>query len=159
MDNKTWIATTAAQAQAGGHIFPQYAAAEAALESAHAGVFGASGLAVQDNNLFGTKQHQHPVYGTHNIPTREFLDPDGPGPLPREWKVVNAAWVHYPDLASCFSDRMATLQRLRHAYPHYDAALNATNGETYVREVSQTWSTDPARGDKVLQIFKLYFAS
>ncbi len=77
--NQEFLQTTAAAARAAGHIFPEYAACEAALESA----WGQSSLAVKGNNLFGTKQHVHPIYGTLNIPTREFLH--------STWVVVNAA--------------------------------------------------------------------
>lgn len=129
------------QAIRSGHIFPQMAAAEAALESG----FGTSGLAISDNNLFGMKQHKHPVYGTHVLPTKEFLN--------GEWTVVNAQWIKYPDWAACFSDRMDTLRRLKDAYPHYAAALAATDATTYVTEVSRTWSTDPQRAAKVISIF------
>jgi len=36
---------------------------------------------------------------------------------------------------------------------HYRAALAASKGEDYVRQVSLSWATDPARADKVLAIF------
>lgn len=150
---KAWLEATAEAAQNGGHTWPEYAACESALESG----FGQSLLARQDNNLFGTKQHAHPIYGTHNIPTKEFLDSNGDGT--KEWVVVNAAWVSYPNFSACFDDRMATLARLRRAYPHYDAALTATDGETFVREASKSWSTDPARADKVLEIHAAAFES
>jgi flagellum-specific peptidoglycan hydrolase FlgJ len=152
---KTWLDATAAAAKDGGHTWPEYAACEAALESG----FGQSLLARADHNLFGTKQHTHPIYGTHNIPTREFLDPDGPGPEDKQWVMVNAAWITYPNFAACFDDRMTTLGRLRRMYPHYDAALRATDGQTFVHEVSQTWSTDPERASKVLDIHNEYFAT
>lgn len=128
----------ATQAQ---HVWPEFAACEAALESN----FGASLLAVQDNNLFGMKQHKHHVYGDHILPTNEFLN--------GEWITVDADFVHYPSWRECFQDRMATLLRLAAVYPHYARALDARDGETYVREVSETWSTDPKRGEKVLAIY------
>ena len=53
----------------------------------------------------------------------------------------------------CFSARMRLLQGASRKYPHYAAALAATTGEEFVREVSQTWSTDPARASKVLSIY------
>jgi flagellum-specific peptidoglycan hydrolase FlgJ len=124
-----------------GHIFPEMAACEAALESG----YGRSQLAVQDRNLFGMKQHQHPIYGTHSLPTREFLGD--------AWIAVTADWVSYPDLSSCFADRMATLQRLSSIYRHYAAALKAASATTYIYEVSRTWSTDPERAEKVLNIY------
>jgi len=145
--NKLWIQDIATQAQAGGHIFPEYAAAEAALESN----WGQSRLAREANNLFGQKARKNNPYGELSIDTREFLN--------GEWVVQPAHWIAYPDVATCFKDRMTTLQRLRHAYPHYNDALNAANGEDYVNSVSLTWSTDPSRAQKVLQIHGLYFGN
>lgn len=145
--NKQWVIQTAVSAKAGGHTWPEYAACEAALESG----FGTSLLARQDNNLFGTKQHQHPIYGTHNLPTREFVNGG--------WIETTAAWIVFPSLSACFDDRMTTLGRLRNAYPHYNQALTATDGETFVREVSKTWSTDPNRGQKVIDIYKSVYGN
>ena len=123
------------------HVWPEFAACEAALESG----YGHSQLATQDNNLFGCKQHVHPIFGTHSLPTREFLS--------GEWVTAEANWIHYPDWQACFADRMSTLRRLAPKFPHYAAALAAKTGEEYTREVSRTWSTDPARAEKVLKIF------
>lgn len=136
-----FLKQAAAAARAAGHAFPEMAACEAALESA----WGRSGLAVTDHNLFGMKQHRHPVYGTHVLPTREFE-----GGM---WRSVSAAWVSYPDVEACFADRMNSLRRLAAVFPHYKNALTATDAAGYVREVSRTWSTDPARADKVIAIF------
>lgn len=130
-----------------GHPFPHMAAAEAALESN----YGLSELARDANNLFGMKQHAHAVYSTMNLPTREF---EG-----GEWLQTVASWVEYPDWGSCFADRLATLQRLSNAFPHYKAALAATSPEAYIAEVSKTWSTDPARGAKCLAIYNEYLAA
>jgi flagellum-specific peptidoglycan hydrolase FlgJ len=140
-EQKNFLRTAAEAAAKAGHIFPEMAACEAALESS----YGKSVLAVLDKNLFGMKQHKHPIYGTHILPTKEFQN--------GEWITINASWVSYPDWASCFKDRMSTLQRLATAFPHYAAALAAKDSEVYVREVSQTWSTDPKRAEKVLAIY------
>lgn len=128
------------------HPFNVMAACEAGLESG----FGTSGLAIKDNNLFGMKQHSHPVYGTHNLPTKEFLN--------GQWVTVMAAWVSYPGWRECFEDRMATLQRLapQPGFEHYRDALNATDAITYVKCVSAKWSTDPHRADKVIAIYNEY---
>ena len=138
-----FLCKAAAAAQAAGHIFPEYAACEAALESA----WGQSGLATRANNLFGQKQCQPPLDGTTTLtlPTREFLNGN--------WVVVNANWVRFADWSSCFQARMQLLRAASSKYPHYAAALAATSGEEFVREVSQTWSTDPARASKVLSIY------
>jgi flagellum-specific peptidoglycan hydrolase FlgJ len=141
--HQAFLRRALAEATKAQHIFPEMAACEAALES-H---FGESVLAIQDNNLFGMKAHRHmnPAYGVVNLPTREFEN--------SEWIQTEASWCKYPDWASCFADRITTLKRLASVYPHYAHALEAGSGVTYVREVSQTWSTDPARADKVLTIY------
>jgi len=141
---REFIEKATAEASRANHPFPVMAACEAALESN----YGLSALAREDFNLFGIKQHAHPVYGTANLPTREFEN--------GEWTRVLASWVVYPDWCSCFADRMATLERLSNAYPHYKAALAATDPELYVTEVSKTWSTDPERGKKVISIYRDY---
>jgi flagellum-specific peptidoglycan hydrolase FlgJ len=138
---KQWLTDTAAAATTAQHIYPEMAACEAGEESN----FGKSGLATRDNNLFGMKQHTHPVYGTEVLPTREWQN--------SEWEVVQASWVKYPDLATCFQDRMNTLRRLSVRYPNYAAALAAPDAVTYVTDVSKTWSTDPNRGQKVIDIY------
>ena len=139
--NRDFLHRAFLAAEAAAHIFPEMAACEAALESG----YGRSQLAAQDNNLFGMKQHVHPIYGTHSLPTRELLS--------GEWKTVEANWIRYPDWAACFADRMATLKRLASVYPHYKNALAAASATTYINEVSLTWSTDPERAEKVLAIY------
>lgn len=145
--NKQWLIQTSAAAKSGGHIWPDYASCEAALESG----FGTSLLARQDNNLFGTKQHQHPIYGTQNLPTKEFEA--------GQWVETTAAWIVFPSLSACFDDRMATLGRLRAYYPEYNQALIAVYGADFVRNVSKRWSTDPNRAQKVLDIYSEAFGS
>ena len=130
-----------------GHIWPVMAAAEAALESG----FGISELAIQDNNLFGMKQHVHPIFGTATLPTKEF------NKVTHLWaQVEGVKWVKYPTLRDCFTDRMATLNRLKANYPNYASALTAPNALTYISFVSQTWSSDPKRAAKVQAIYQEY---
>jgi flagellum-specific peptidoglycan hydrolase FlgJ len=143
---RDFLDRASAEATRASHPFPQMAACEAALESS----WGNSQLAREGNNLFGMKQHAHPIYGTMTLPTREFLLGD--------WKQVTAKWVSYPDWRSCFVDRLATLQRLSNAFPHYKAAIDAQDAKTYITEVSQTWSTDPRRAEKILSIYEEYIA-
>lgn len=140
-DQQTFLTNAAKAAQAAGHIFPEMAACEAADESA----WGTSELAKQDFNLFGCKQHQHPVYGTVHIPTREFVH--------QSWVTEDAAWVQYPSIEACFEDRMNTLRTMMTTYPHYGLALAADNAEEYVTEVSLSWSTDPNRAAKCIAIY------
>jgi flagellum-specific peptidoglycan hydrolase FlgJ len=149
-----WIEQAMEAAANGGHLFPDIAACEAALESN----YGESQLAKEGLNFFGMKQHQHPEYGTLSLPTKEFEH--------GQWTVVQANWVLYPTYASCFQDRMETLGRLSSArnaqgelaYPHYLAALHAATPEDFVKEVSQHWSTDPNRATKVLEIRDAFLA-
>lgn len=143
---KAFLNVTAEAAQQAEHPWPEYAACEAALESD----FGQSGLARNDNNLFGCKQHAHPLYGTVYLPTREFLS--------GAWITVEAEFVRYPSYMACFKDRVDTLCKLAPRYPHYKAALAARTGEEFITEVSKTWSTDPARAQKVLAIHKEFYS-
>lgn len=145
LERKQWLEAMAQAAVDGGHIFPNMAACEAAEESN----YGQSALARDDNNLFGMKQHQHPVYGTISLPTREFLG--------GSWKVVSANFVEYPDIKTCFQDRMATLKHLSGSYPHYAQALAAPGPFEYVIAVSKTWSTDPGRAAKVIGIYNEWY--
>lgn len=136
-----FLQDAARAAQKSGHIFPEMAACEAALESS----WGASQLAKDANNLFGQKQRVHPEYGSITLPTKEFIN--------HQWVTEEAAWVKYPDWESCFADRMRTLERLAPSYPHYAMALEAETAEDYVTNVSLSWSTDPDRASKVTSIF------
>jgi flagellum-specific peptidoglycan hydrolase FlgJ len=144
---KQFLDRATAEAVKANHPFAQMAACEAALESN----WGNSKLACEGNNLFGMKQHAHAVFGTMTLPTREFENGD--------WITVSANWVSYPDWRACFADRLCTLERLSNAYPHYKAALEAPDAQSYIAEVSKTWSTDPKRAEKVLAIYKEYVPS
>lgn len=152
---KAWLDQISKAAENAGVKFPTMQACEAALESG----YGNSGLAKRANNLFGTKQHSTPIYETLTIPTKEFLK--------GTWVTVDANWVKYPDLTASFKDRTDTLTRLSAAknndgtlkYPHYAAALAAADAKVFVREVSQTWSTDPQRAEKVISIFEAYIGA
>ncbi|HEY1500145.1 MAG TPA: glucosaminidase domain-containing protein [Acidobacteriaceae bacterium] len=144
-----FLVKAAAAALASGHVFPEYAACEAALESG----WGLSQLATTANNLFGQKQSHPPLDGSNTLtlPTREFLN--------GAWVTVQANWVSFPDWPSSFRARMALLQRLSSSYPDYMAALKATTGEQFVTTVSHTWSTDPQRAGKVLSIYDAHSAA
>jgi flagellum-specific peptidoglycan hydrolase FlgJ len=146
---RAFLRRAADEASKSGHLFPPMAACEAALESN----YGLSGLARDDNNLFGMKLHSHPdhpEWGQHSLPTREFEN--------GQWISINSNWMSYPDWAACFRDRMGTLYRLANLFPHYKAALSAPDAESYIAEVSKTWSTDPNRGAKVLSIYQEFIS-
>ena len=128
-----------------GHIFPEFACCEAALESG----WGGSRLAQDANNLFGRKARKGETLPTISINTREFIA--------NQWVTVPAAWAKFEDWKASFADRMATLRRLAPSYPHYAAALAAKTGKEFVEEVSKTWSTDPLRAVKVLAIYDKHF--
>lgn len=109
-----------------------------------------SELGVKYNNLFGMKQHAHPLYETVNLPTREFLD--------GKWVTQDADFVSYPTPAASFQDRLATLRTLASTHPHYAAALASTSSEGFLTEVSQTWSTDPTRATTCIEILHAHAA-
>jgi flagellum-specific peptidoglycan hydrolase FlgJ len=145
----TFLRQASAAARAAGHIFPEYAACEAALES----TWGQSRLAREANNLFGQKQSMESIEGagTLALPTQEFLH--------GRWVTVIAQWARFADQAACFRARMALLRRLQVSYPAYACALAASNGEVFIEEVSRTWSTDPQRAQKVLAIHRQHCSS
>lgn len=139
-------------ARRGGHIFPEMAACEAALESG----WGLSRLTLEASNLFGQKQdrgHTEGI-GTLALPTREYLH--------GQWVVVEADWVKFPDWGASFAGRMEILRALSPEFPDYARALQASTAEQFIQFVSRRWSTDPARAGKVLSIYdehKLLLAS
>lgn len=128
-------------AQMAGHIWPEYAACEAALESA----WGTSRLATECNNLFGQKSgHTSTQYPQKPMPTHEWKD----GKL----VPATANWPVFPDWEACFRERMNLLKAL----PIYGDALDAISGDYFVLAVSKHWATDPMRGEKVLEIYKAH---
>ena len=146
LEGISWLKEIEEAAKESGHIWPRMAACEAALESN----YGKSQLAQRAKNLFGMKAHG-PNAGTFlSLPTKEFIN--------GEEVTQQALWMVYATLTDCFADRMKTLARLAPKYPHYQAALDAPDERTYVTEVSQTWSTDPNRAAKVIQIYTEYSA-
>jgi flagellum-specific peptidoglycan hydrolase FlgJ len=151
-----FLRNASAAARAAGHIFPEYAACEAALES----IWGQSRLAREANNLFGQKQSADTHSGIATpgadagvlaLPTQEFLH--------GRWVTVVAHWARFTDHAACFRARMALLRRLEHSYPAYTRALSAATGEAFIEDVSRAWSTDPQRAAKVLAIHRQHCAS
>lgn len=132
-------------AKAAQHIFPAIAACEAALESS----WGLSRLARDANNLFGQKASHDFTGAVITLPTSEYLQHGG-------WTTITATWVKFKAVEDCFRERMAILQRLAPHYPHYASALAANSPEEFVAEVSMSWSTDPARAEKCLEIFRAH---
>lgn len=147
MTEAEFLAKAVFEACKAGHVWPEFAACEAALESS----WGGSELAVHANNLFGQKQSHPPLEGTMTLilPTREFLRD--------EWVTVRAEWVKFPDWDACFAARMRLLGDLAGRYPHYAEAIIAKTGAGYVTAVSKSWSTDPERAEKILAIHQQHF--
>jgi flagellum-specific peptidoglycan hydrolase FlgJ len=141
-----FLVKATAAARAASHIYPEYAACEAALESG----WGASKLALEANNLFGQKQPHPPRGVAYTLPTREFLH--------GTWTTVSAQWMSFPNWRAAFAERMALLRSLAAEYPHYRDALSAAAGDQFIRQVSLSWSTDPDRAEKVLAIYRKHFA-
>lgn len=145
---KAFIGKATQAAKDSGHLFPEYAACEAALESA----YGLSGLVLKANNLFGMKAHKGtPQDSILILPTKEYINGN--------WITVNAQWMKYATWAEAFKDRMATLARLAPGFHFYAVALQAKSGEDFITNVSKTWSTDPNRAQKVLTIYHEFFGS
>ena len=129
-----------AAARAAGHVWPEFAACEAMVESA----WGTTECFVAARNPFGRKQSVPPVFESLALPT---------------WEVVHghrqnivAQFVAFPDLATAYRDRMEVLRRLAGIFPEYAHALKAASGADFVKQVSLRWSTDPERAAKVLAI-------
>lgn len=136
-----------AAARAAGHLWPDYAACEAAEESA----WGESQLARQGNNLFGQKAPADPPagwdYPTLELPTTEIVGG-------RRSQCI-ARWPRFPDWPTAFRERMALLRRV----PAYAPALAAPTGESFIRLVSPVWATDPERAMNVLNIYAAHRAA
>lgn len=138
----TFLQKASQQAAQAGHVYPDMAACEAALESA----YGISGLAIEGNNLFGMKAHTStPVQYTIELPTKEYIN--------GQYVQTPARWMKYEHVCDCFFDRMATLERLAPYFTNYATALSTTNPIAYVTAVSKSWSTDPDRAAKCTAIY------
>lgn len=145
MTNDEFLTQMTDCARAAGHIWPEYAACEAALESN----WGKSQLFKQANNVFGQKQSRVPIYETYLKQTKEYIG--------GKWITIDAKWVKFPDVSTCFKERMNKLNQLSRYYTEYANALKATTGEEFITQVSARWATDPERGAKVLQIYNKHF--
>lgn len=178
--NEQFLVTMRDSARASGHIHPEYAAAEAALETAGdplPGIpqsnFGRDETYVKARNVFGQKSPAQLPAGmqTISIQTREFIN--------GQYVMLPATWIMFSDYAQAFTYRMALLKRFSMYYP----ALSATTGEEFVRQVSAQWqqvtlpadnkmifqfasgtyrwtagrwSTGPARAHEVIQIYNAH---
>jgi flagellum-specific peptidoglycan hydrolase FlgJ len=141
MTTSDFLHRAVAAALAAGHVFPEFAACEAALESG----WGESRLAREANNLFGQKSGRFTEsLPTLSLPTREFLHGRS--------VIVPATWPKFYDWIGSFAARMVLLK----GESLYAAALASADGQSFVREVSRHWSTDPDRAEKVLEIYSAH---
>lgn len=142
MNTEDFLVKAVQAAKDAGHIWPEYAACEAALESG----WGNSQLARECNNLFGQKSgHTSGQYPQKSIPTHEWSD----GHL----VPARASWPVFPDWKTSFMERMGLLNSLS----VYQDAISATTGKDFVVKVSAHWATDPDRAAKVLNIYSHHF--
>lgn len=139
------------QARASQHIWPEMAVCEAMLES----TWLTSELSVEYKNLFGQKC---PLLGGEPNPPDGVLKVSMPT---QEWDGtkyigVRAYFLWFTSYADAFTHRMNLLVGAAARYPNYAAALHAMTAEDYIVFVSRTWSTDPLRADKVLEIYRAH---
>lgn len=130
-------------ARRAGHIWPEYAACEAVLESN----WGNSRLARDYHNLFGQKcpaAGPPPGVLRATMETEEFIH--------GRWIEVMATWLWFTSEDDSFRHRMQLLRSLS----CYAPALLARSGEEFVTEVSRVWATDPLRAQKVLEIYRVH---
>lgn len=118
-------------ARASGHIWPEYAACEAALDSN----FGTTELAIKANNVFNLRAPAKWPIGSHvYVQTVNGKQYD---------------WLEFRTVESCFAARMDKLRRFTMFY----LALRAKTAAEYVTQVSKLWSGDPMRAKNVLSLY------
>lgn len=141
--NEQFILGMRDAAIASSHPWPEYAAAEAALETAanlpgaapHSN-FGRNQGYLQGNNIFGLQQAKVPVFPTLRL-------------LSWEWKGGQRVdlienFVQFPDIKTSFEYRLKTLE----ANPSiYGDALAAKTGEDFIIQVSAAWQPAKDAGD------------
>lgn len=137
---RSFFKRAVAAALEAGAPFAEFQACEAALESD----WGTSLIARKANNLFGQKEG----FTTDNLPIIDVgTDEIVHGHVAH---LDHAQWPMFPDWKTCFEERMELLKR---ASVYHDA-LAQCDGESFVREVSRHWATDPARADKVMITYR-----
>jgi hypothetical protein len=125
----TFAKQMVSEAIASGHPWPDYAAAEACLESwSYTSPTGQSGLAQRDKDVFGLKAPSWWTGQVDVVQTREVINGVS--------EMVSAKWPVFETYADAFAARLRTLQNLP---AYYAEALAATNGTDFVRLVSAKW--------------------
>ena len=112
------------EAKLSGHPFPNYAAAEACLESG----WGGSELAVKDKDVFGLKAPSWWTGQVDDIRTEEVIR--------GVQETVEAKWPVFVSYADAFSARLHVLNSMPSVY---GAALSSNSGPEFVRLVSAYW--------------------
>ena len=131
-DRATFLRSLYEAAKASGHIWPSFAACEAAIDSD----WGTSELAKQANNVFNLRA---PARFASNMQWAIYV------------QTVNGKqydWLKFRSLQECFEARMSKLRN----FNMYYLALRAKTGGEYIREVSKLWSTDSERPRKVMEL-------
>lgn len=116
-------------AAAANHVWPEYAAAEAALETG----WGTSSLYTKAHNIFGNKlpAKAPPEMQSISMATAEYIN--------GKMEKVPAQWILFADDAAAFSYRVTMLTRLN----MYGIGNRAKTGEEFVRLISAAWNTAP----------------
>ena len=112
------------------------------LESGGSYAGGLSGLAYNDNNLFGIKAGSNWSGATVTYPTREVVNGKS--------ITVNAKFRKYNNVADSIEDHAKLLASGTYA----KKTANSTTLEEYVRGISGTYATDPNYANKLLTIIK-----
>lgn len=162
--NETFLIQMRNAAASAGHLYPEYAACEAALATR----WGKNTPFLIGWNCFNSKQRAKPEYQTTVLATTNVINGH---------KVQTVAnFIKFPDLPTAFEFRMDTLKQWMAIYRE---ALTAKTGEDFIRNVSghwletdkqddgaqeftdgwfkfvrPRWATDPLRAAKVLEIYE-----
>lgn len=116
-------------ARASGHIWPTWAAVEAALDSD----WGTTELAQKANNVFNLRA---PARFASNMANQIYV------------QTVNGKqydWLKFGTLEACFAARMGKLR----SFGMYYQAVRAKSGAAYIDLISPIWSADKERAAKV----------
>lgn len=131
MTEAEFMAEAFAAAKASGHIFPGWAACEAAQDSK----FGSIAAAVKANNLFGFR-----------VPAKL-----GPGTLSVRIEEAKKSWsvLQFPSWEACFRHRAEWIRRA----PMFYLARRAKTGERYIAAMNDLASNPAVYGREVTAIY------
>lgn len=135
-----FLQTMVAAAKAANHIYPEFAACEAAYTTN----FGASVPFVKANNIFGTRARaswRNPQMLPKGVGIIAL--PIGTQRIGQSTAAMMGDYARFTDATAAFKFRMDTLNSLPTTYY---AALRAKTGEEYVMQVAAEWSKQPTEG-------------